>query len=238
LHRPPRFRFAVMLLAALGAAGCELVEPDADPPYLSSVSFSFSTFGPGGVLVVDAFPEDSSYRLPRGARLPIRLETSAGDVETAGLYRAWCPARERGLLYSCFAFSLYMQQGASVTDIVDEVAASGARMQRIGVCSVNGCWYSQSLAIVWVFDPEGVIEVVRQAEDWPGVAAAEVGGGGGCIDVCPPRTYRAELRVPFPTGGGAVVAGDGVIQTAPGDTVRVFYKQPDGTTTSAWTIAS
>jgi hypothetical protein len=209
------------------AACTDLTKPDrVDPPRLRTLSLTDDLLATnirnGGVFFISATPVDTSFRLPRGQRLPLSVTVSSGDEERAGLSRRHCPARERTTFgYPCFKFQVFMREGHRPLELADQVAAIGGRFYLV----------SSSFAGIVMFEPE----VVRQANAttrWPGVAYAALGGTGcplegGCLN------SDSDLLVPMPLDFGTAIPGDGIVQVRSGDVVTATYQQPDGGTIQA-----
>lgn len=180
----------------------------------------------GGILYINAYPEDTAFRLDAGQRFPVEIVVSSGDRERARLYREICPFRERGPFYPCFQFDVFMKTGFDVRDLADRVAAIGGRFNLVS--SFN------SWAEVTVFDPEDLVSRVRRAASWPGVAYVEF-MFPFCAPDAPGCSSLSDLTVPLPVDTGVAVPGDGTVQLRAGDTLTVLYKQPDGLTLQAQT---
>jgi hypothetical protein len=110
----------LVLTAVLGtAAACSdpvgppaLLVPELELLRFDDLTSRISVSGGGGILRINAFPVDTSFRLMPGQRVPVELTASSGDRESVGLYRRWCPARERSYApFSCFDFHLGMEEG-------------------------------------------------------------------------------------------------------------------------------
>ena len=161
-------------MTAASAACSDLLGPDrVDPPTLRSLSVAddlASSLRHDGVFFIRAAPVDAAFRLPRGQRLPVEVTVSSGDLETAGLYRRLCPARERSG-YPCFKFQLFMQEGRSVAEVADRIAAIDGRFQL----------FPGGFATVTVFYPD-VVQTARRAARWPGVSHTALWNPG-----CPRR---------------------------------------------------
>lgn len=226
-HRP---RLSAAILGAVVFLACaDATGPSAEvTPELSVVAFDDlrTILGHGGLLWVLAFPADSSFRLARDRRVPVEVEVSSGDRETAYLYRNLCPARDGALrVYSCFNFGILMKDGHHAADVADQVAAIGGRFNLI---SASG-W----LASVTVFTPEKEVRLAERARSWPGVERTSL-SSPACLPGVPRCRPDLRLTVPLPVDTGAAVPGDGIVQLRSGDTVTVRYLQPHGGTVGEW----
>lgn len=173
----------------------------------------------GGILYVEAFPTDTTFRLEIGQRVPVQVNTTSGDREDAGLYRLLCPPRDRGDHYRCFDFVVFMREGYDVRTVGDRVSAMNGRFQLVAS--------SGRFASVTLFDPEDLVRRARSARAWPGVLFTEL-TGIICHPDVPNCTSLSDLLVPVPVDSGAATLDDGIIQVRTGDTVTVTYAQPGG----------
>lgn len=206
----------------LTVACSDLFAPDRNVhPRLQELEFGwFTRLRHGGLLYVDGVPADLGFRLQSSQRVPIELTVSSGDRETAGLYRFYCPPRERPQGFLCFQFGIGMRDGFHASDLAGHVAALGGRFTLISV--------SGSFADVTLFDADALVGAARRALRWPGVATVDL-WYSGCQDTSPPWCASlSRLTVPVPVDTGAAIPGDGIMQVRSGDTVTVSYRQPDG----------
>jgi hypothetical protein len=199
-------------------------------PELSALTVSAlsASNGNAGILFIDGYPTDTTFRLGSQQRVPVQINVTSGDREEVGLYRRLCPARDRAQgHFSCFEFDIAMQDGFNAASLAGRVAAMGGRFYLI---SVTG-W----LGGVTVFAPGDIVSEARAAEAWPGVAytglvfpfCAE--GSPGCLSL-------SQLALPVPVDTGPAVPGDGIVQVRSGDTVVVTYRQPVGGVLEARTV--
>ena len=172
--------------------------------------------GSGGFIVIGAQPADTSFRLSVDRRVPVELSSSSGDQESPALYRATCPARERGPKYTCFEFIVYMRSGVSVRTIRDRVEGMGGRLASVSPL--------ESWANVIVFDLVNMIARSRAALDWPGVeaVATEVAFCVGATTAC----SLSNLAIAVAVDTGSARPFDGVLQVGSLDTVSIRYRQP------------
>jgi hypothetical protein len=214
-------------LLGLMVACADLTGPDrVDPPRLRTLSLTddllATNLRDGGVFFISATPVDTSFRLPRGQRLPLSVTVSSGDEERAGLSRRHCPARERTTAgYPCFKFQVFMKEGHRPLELADQVAAVGGRFYLV----------SSNFAGVIMFEPE-LVRQARAATRWPGVAYAAL-MGTGCLPEAPCLNSNSDLVVPMPLDFGAAIPGDGIVQVRSGDVVTATYQQPNGGTIQA-----
>lgn len=221
----PLLRLATVAagLALVGlAAGCvaTLGPEPLDLPVLRTLGISSlqTNLRHGGLLYIFARPADRSFRLHHEHRVPVEIAVSSGDRERVGLYRQHCPARERGVGFPCFEFTVHMAPGHHAASLADRVAAIGGRFR---IMPLNG-----SFAGVTMFYPD-IMETARRAESWPGVASV-ASYGVFCPPDSPGCTSPSDLLLPVPVDTGAAVAGDGIVQVRSHDTVTVTYRQPTG----------
>jgi hypothetical protein len=185
-----------------------------------SISDSFARLVQGGLLYVDGFPVDTSFRLDRRDRVLVELVTSAGDRETLNLFRAKCPPRARGPYYECFQYSMMMRGGSTAQDVAPLVQAAGDRFTYVSE--------SGALANVTVFDAGATIPHAQAARIWPGVSLVLLSQTAWPAEAPPPSDRRGWLRAPMRVDSGAVRLADGVLQVRSGDTIRARYTQPSG----------
>lgn len=174
----------------------------------------------GGILSVNAYPADTAFRLDRDRRVRVEVSVSSGDIESVGLYREFCPPRERRPQFNCFMFLLAMRTGYAAAEVADEVAAIGGRISSVSP--------SGTIIGVTLFDPSNLVAHARRARSWTGVAFTDLGWSGGAPDLPSPPPFRSWLMLPVPVDTGVAVAGDGIVQLRSGDTVSVRYRQPEG----------
>lgn len=221
----PRPSWAASLTAglALAAACTDLFGPGRTTanPQLSALTINdlSTSLRNGGILYIDGYPADTSFRLGSNQRVSVQISVTSGDREDVGLYRFACPPRERGWHFECFDFAIAMQSGLNAASLADRVAAMGGRFQ---VISVSGMF-----AGVTLFAPGDIVSKARAAEAWPGVAYAEL-ESPICLEVGPYCGSLSQLALPVPVDTGPAVPGDGIVQVRSGDTVVVGYRQPLG----------
>lgn len=226
LGRPPR---RVILAALFLTTACsDLAGPDRSvAPRLRALAIDdlATSLRQGGIIYINGYPEDTAFRLESQQRAPVEVSVTSGDRETVGLFRLFCPPRQRSWGYHCFDFSVVMQDGFTATDISGLVAGAGGRFN---IVSVSGRY-----AAVTMFDPGDLVRRARQARSWPGVAYTELVFPGGCLQAVQGCASQSDLLLPLPVDTGAAVLGDGIVQVRSGDTVSVSYRQPDGLTIEA-----
>lgn len=219
---------SVIALVLAGVSCVDFLSPARRPrPQIQELFIDalWSTVADGGLLYVHAVPVDTSFRLHENDRVPAELSVTSGDVEIVELYRLYCPPRER-VAFHCFSFTLTMADGHTV----GEVAPLIARVGRIEVASPY-------FASITVFKPNTVVHRAADASQWPGVLAVEL-EFSGCQSWAPYWcTSRSRLTAPLPVNVGTASPRDGIIQVSTGDTIRVTYRQPDGTTQETRVIA-
>lgn len=221
---------SVALLLQGFTAACEYPfgPDDGDVlPELTRIGFDdLGTFlSDGGIVWLRGVPSDTSFRLQRNQRVPVRLSASSGDQEEVGLYRLDCPARDGGYVYRCFEFSITYAEVYDIAEIERRVAAIGGRFQI----------RSRSFASIVLFDdPDKVMRLAREAGSWPGVAFPWFSAVGCLPTGC--STQFNFLSLPVRVDHGSPIPGDGILQVSPGDTLRFTYTQPTGQTLEATTI--
>lgn len=212
------------------AAACEYpFGPDEGDVLPEMTRINFGDLGTylsdGGIVWLRGVPRDTSFRLQRNQRVPVRLSATSGDQEEVGLYRLDCPAREGGYTYRCFEFSIFYAEGHDMAEIEKRVAAIGGRFQIRS---------SRFASIVLFDDPDEVMRRAREAGSWPGVASPWFSPVGCHPAGCP--TQFNVLSLPVRVDHGPPIPGDGILQVSPGDTLRYTYTQPTGQTLEATTI--
>lgn len=215
--------------AVLLVAGCrEMFGPDrAIRPQMRALGVSYLSTN-AGIMQIEGYPADTSFRLEAHQQVPIEIAVSSGDTETTALYPYYCPPRPGGRFYVCFEFEIGMQPGYDIRSLNDYVAGIGGRFK---------FWFLTIQAgHVVLFDPEDVVGRARKARSWPGVEWVELGGLGGGIDGGSCCFDWSRLTRPVYVTTGAARPGDGIVQVQQSDTVTVTYRQPDGSTLQFQTV--
>jgi hypothetical protein len=186
-----------------------------------AVDSFFSVLRDSGLVVVTAIPIDTVSRPGSSERVRLYLRSDAGDSETIDLGPRLCgpPATA----YDCTSLSILLKDGHRATDLQPVLASIPARLWLV---SISGL-----LAGVRVFDRDRVDGAMRLLASQPAVRAVER-DSPGWTDT-PPLAAFAELSGALPLDFAQPVRGDGTLQSRPGDTLRVSYRQPDGTTLSS-----
>lgn len=190
-------------------------------PSLSSVTFdSFdSSVKDWGLISLTGIPADSSYRPGGRDRIPLAFTASSGDSEVVWLSPYACGNPPS--VFACQDLDLVMKSGFradSLRAAMDEIPA------RFISVSVTG-----SVAGVRVFDPDYAARAIRILRQQPSVQYAgnaallfTTGIGGGSSNGI------LGLTGALPLDFASAVRSDGHIQAQSGDTLRIAYRQPDG----------
>ncbi len=223
-ERPATLWWLCFAAAASTTPACDgFTDPSRDlAPALVSLAIDdlASSLRDGGLLYINAFPADTTFRLDAGERVPLAITVSSGDQESLRLYRVFCPPRERLAGFHCYSFILTMESGVQATSVAGQVAALGGRFHLVSV--------SGRIAGVTLFDPDDLVRRARNARSWPGVAMTELSFPFCAPGAPPPCGSKSALTAPMAVDTGGAVPMDGVLQVRPGDTLSVSYRQPDG----------
>jgi hypothetical protein len=209
-------------LALLMAACADLFGPGRTAnPELNAILINDleTSLRDGGILYLEGFPADTSFRLGVDQRVPVEITVTSGDREDVGLYWASCPPRDRGWHFSCFDFEIVMRNGFNAASVAGRLVAMGGRFDLISVDSTFGQ--------ATLFAPGDIVAKAREAWAWPGVAYTEL-VEGFCIEPSSTCGSLSKLAVPVPVDTGPAVPGDGIVQVRSGDTVTIVYTQPLG----------
>ncbi len=209
--------------ALLLVAGCrEMFGPDrAVRPRLRALAIGYLSTN-AGIMQIEGYPADTSFRLEARQNVPIEISVSSGDRESSALYPKYCPPRSGGQFYVCFEFDIGMRPGYDIRSLNGYVAGIGGRFKY--------WWTNIQAGGVVLFDPSDVVARARQALSWPGVQWVELGGLGYCVEGGSYCFDWSQLTRPVYVTMGAARPGDGMIEMQPGDTLTVTYRQPDGST--------
>ncbi len=211
---------ALIAILAGGAASCSNgVDPDGDPPTFVQppltgllVDDFYSVLTDGGIVAVRAQPSDSNYRLGTNERVRVWLAATSGDSLELDLEPELCDSstRYRTLL------AVVMDGGQNAASLAPLLETMAARLWSVSS--------SGDLAGVRVFDsrdvPRALIEIASQS----GVASV-YRDAVGCPATAACPSYQ--LLVAAPLDAAAVLPGDKRIQASAGDTLTVWYVQPD-----------
>jgi len=170
-----------------------------------------------GIMQIDGYPADTSFRLGSGQSVPIVITASSGDRENSALYPKYCPVPMRGWAFVCFEFDFGTQNGVDWPDVNGYVAGIGGRIK---------VWLSGTGYVV-LFDLDDMVSRARSALSWPGVTWVELGALPACMEGAYCIVW-SQLTRPLYVEVGPPHPGDGVLQVQPGDTLTVLYQQPDG----------
>lgn len=229
----PHPRGAVLAAAfiVLAAATCSSpTGPRFIAVQLGSISVTGLALDSKRLLEITGAPADTSYRLPPSRRLRAQVTTSAGDVEEISFAPQLCGGDR-----TCHSLLVTMDESRDVAELAPLFDSLPARFHLGVVRSESGdtVHVSKSFASISVYDPVDVPLVTRRIREQPGVMHVEASGVGGIIG--PPIRWRVlALR---PAARSAVVPNDGTLQFQTGDTITVWYAQPDGSTLEATAVA-
>jgi hypothetical protein len=209
-----------VMLSATACSGA--FEPAQDPPTLGSVSvitWMYDRVDPAeGYVEIAGSAADPQFEAHARSGFPVEVRSSSGDAEQALFRRSICGPDAGGALWDCHGIIIGMAAGHSVHDVYPNVRAMGARFRAVSPIGAS--------AGVRLFGTS-VNDALRIARRWPGVTSAdlnEIGfpADGGTFAIG--RFLSASIRLDY----RSPVRGNGILEAAHGDTLRMTYTQPDG----------
>lgn len=170
----------------------------------------------GAVVVIGRLAR-SGVHLGIDRRVRAIVSASSGDVERVDL---WHEAGGRGTAWKAYfstaAFSVTTKSAVDIEAFERKVQAAGLVPVRLGLSNIY---------FVIVFEPLRVAQIAHELSRWPEMAIVELAQGivySSDVD----RGIVAPLRLRY----GAPRRSDGILQVAPGDTLRASYVNPGGDT--------
>lgn len=208
---------------ALAAGACEVFTgPQSVRTYVSRLEFAVSApmLRDSGAVVVAAYPRDPDFELSRDERVRLIVTSSSGDRESLML---WHEGGARGTYHEGFFSTLGMFYTAE--DGVDLFALE-AKFRARGLSYWRPGDFTRSYQVI-AFDPMHIAQLANELARWPET-----------------RFISFAIGPAFTDGGNALAApllltfarprrSDGVLQAAPGDTLRAIHVSPAGDTTQA-----
>lgn len=217
---PPVPRPLALAAALCLGAGCRtdpLAPPAVVTPRLQWLQLAPIAVQDSGIVLVNALPLDSSFRLARNESARLRVETASGDIEELVLEHENCQRRP-GQPSRCKEVALGMEDGYRAEPLRAYAEAINGRIYGISV--------SGRVAALRIFG--GSLDAAqRTAKSWPGVRHAEL-NFLAFVDGPSAWTY-ALLGAAAPLDFAPAVPRDGHVQVRHGDRLTFTYQQPDGT---------
>jgi hypothetical protein len=192
-------------------------------PQLAELVFESWRMRDGGVVEVYGVPVDQNFRLGHNEYAVVRLESTAGELEALSLEPYAC--RDDGIrIFICRGFAIGMHDGfhaSSIEASLNELDVNLTLVSPSGI--IGGAW---SFA-------NDTGRVRRAIATLPGVRLVDYSElfflqsfGASRYDVFATLIAVGRFRVASP------VARNGVIEATPGDTITVWYDQPNGAISS------
>lgn len=170
--------------------------------------------GDSGVLLIAGELSDANHLSSR-ERLPVRVSTSRGDVETLSMWHSWCPDGDPSRDH-CYAVTVSVFADADRVGILQRIR--GLNMIPTGAAEGDFSW------TVVGFNPLSIEQQAQAISRLSGVLAVE--GVGVHYAEDPAKSMAAPIRV----SSGAPIVGDGRLQLQEGDVLTGTYINPAGDT--------
>jgi hypothetical protein len=216
-----------LTLMVLAAACDNLLEPPVHvQPMLEDLVVHTSTTPTGGVLRINAVPQDFRFSPAENERISVLLRTPGGETHTLLLRPAICWGRD-GMEHRCDRFIIGMQDGTDVRQLAPLAAALPGRvvLSRVLDSEGNVVYSSHSYASVVIFGGD-LQRAMAAAGRWPHVRFVEL---SGILRPAVPtaESYRNYLTAAVAFDAPPTPAGNAP-QLRPGDEISLEYEQPDG----------